>query len=86
MQLLGVIQDISHDGRLIVKARFAPSMRALVRDNMKGEVGRVVKVFGPARSPYVAIEPRKEMRTLAVLGKEVYVQQERDHGKGKRGN
>ena len=53
---------------------------------MKGEVGRVSKVFGPVRSPYVAIEPRKELKTLAVLGKEVYVQEERENGKGKRGN
>jgi len=86
VELLGVVQDISHDGRLIVKARIAPRAKALVRDNLKGEVGRVVKVFGPVRSPYVAVEPKKELRTLAVLGKEVYVQQERDHGKGKRGN
>ncbi|OGS42138.1 MAG: hypothetical protein A3K67_01055 [Euryarchaeota archaeon RBG_16_62_10] len=86
MRLLGVVQDISHDGRLIVKARFAPNPRDLVKDNLKGEVGRVVKVFGPVRSPYVAIEPRKEFKTLAVLGKEVYVPQEREHGKGKRGD
>ena len=84
MQLLGVVQDISHDGRLIVKARFAPNPRAIVRDNLKGEVGRISKVFGPVRSPYVAIEPRKELKTLAVLGKEVYVQQERENGKSKR--
>ncbi|MBN1677808.1 MAG: hypothetical protein JW880_04645 [Candidatus Thermoplasmatota archaeon] len=86
MRLLGVVQDISHDGKLIVKARFQPRMRELVKDNLKAEVGRVAKIFGPVRSPYVAIEPKKEMRTLAVLGKEVYVQQERDNGKGKRGN
>jgi RNA-binding protein len=83
LRLLGVIQDISHDGKLIVKARFAPNNRELVRDNLKGEVGRVSKVFGPVRAPYVAIEPKKELRTLAVLGKEVYVQ-ERENGKGKR--
>jgi rRNA processing protein Gar1 len=81
-----VVQDISHDGRLIVKARFAPNLRELVRDNLKGEVGRVVRVFGPVRSPYVSVEPKKELRTLAVLGKEVYVPQEREYGKGKRGN
>jgi len=86
VRLLGVIQDISHDGKLIVKARFAPNAREIVRDNLKGEVGRVTKVFGPVRSPYVAIEPRRELKTLAVLGKEVYVQEERNHGKGKRGN
>ena len=86
MHLLGVVQDISHDGKLIVKARFAPNLREIVRDNLRGEVGRVSKVFGPVRSPYVAIEPRKELKTLAVLGKEVYVQQERENAKGKRGN
>lgn len=84
MRLLGVVQDISHDGKLIVKARFAPRIKEVVRDNLKSEVGRVSKVFGPVRAPYVAIEPRKDMKTLAVLGKEVYVQQERENGKGKR--
>ena len=74
VRLLGVVQDISHDGKLIVKARFAPNLREIVRDNLRGEVGRVSKVFGPVRSPYVAIDPRKELKTLAVLGKEVYVQ------------
>ena len=74
LRLLGVVQDISHDGKLIVKARFAPNLREIVRDNLRGEVGKVSKVFGPVRSPYVAIDPRKELKTLAVLGKEVYVQ------------
>ncbi len=86
MRLLGVVQDISHDGRLIVKARFPPMNKEVVRDNVKNEVGRVAKVFGPVRSPYVAIEPRAGLKTLAVLGKEVYVQEEREYGKGKRGN
>jgi rRNA processing protein Gar1 len=86
LRLLGVVQDISHDGRLIVKARFPPMNKEVVRDNVKNEIGRVAKVFGPVRSPYVAIEPRTGLRTLAVLGKEVYVQEEREYGKGKRGN
>ncbi|HJX04721.1 MAG TPA: hypothetical protein VJ489_02775 [Thermoplasmata archaeon] len=74
LRLLGVVQDISHDGKLVVKARFAPKMREIVKDNLKTEIGRVVKVFGPVRSPYVTIEPRRELKTLAVLGREVYVQ------------
>jgi rRNA processing protein Gar1 len=86
LRLLGVVQDISHDGKLIVKARFAPKSGEIIRDNVKAEIGRVVKVFGPVRSPYVAIEPRNGQKTLAVLGKEVYVQEEREYGKGKRGN
>ena len=84
MKLLGVVQDISHDGRLIVKARFAPKRNAVVQDNLKVEIGRVIRVFGPVRSPYVSIQPVKEMKTLAVLGREVYVFEEGDHAKGKR--
>jgi RNA-binding protein len=84
LKLLGVVQDISHDGRLIVKARFAPRNGAVVRDNLKVTIGRVARVFGPVRLPYVAIRPEKDMRTLAILGKEVYVLEEGDHGKGKR--
>ena len=30
MRLLGVVQDISHDGKLIVKARFAPNEESLL--------------------------------------------------------
>ena len=86
MRLLGVVQDVSHDGKLIVKARFAPRNNAIVRDNRKMEVGRVFRVFGPTRSPYVSIRPRTETKTLAVLGKEVYVIEEGDHAKGKRGD
>jgi len=84
LKLLGVVQDISHDGRLIVKARFAPRNGAVVRDNVKVKIGRVARVFGPVRLPYVAIRPEKDMVTLAILGKEVYVLEEGDHGKGKR--
>ena len=86
MKLLGVVQDISHDGKLIVKARFAPRNGAVVRDNLKGNMGKVIRVFGPVRSPYVAIQPAKDIRTIAILGKEVYVLEEGDHAKGKRGN
>lgn len=85
MKLLGVVQDLSHDGKLIVKSRFAPMKGAVVRDNLKARVGRVVRVFGPVRSPYVAVQPEEEMKTLAILGREVYIE-EGDHGKGKRRN
>lgn len=84
MKLLGVVQDVSHDGKLIVKARFAPKKGAIVRDNLKSDMGKVARVFGPVRSPYVAIRPVKNMKTIAVLGKEVYVLEEGDHAKGKR--
>ncbi len=85
MKLLGVVQDMSHDGKLIVKSRFAPKKGAIVRDNVKARVGRVARVFGPVRSPYVAVQPEAETKTLAILGREVYVE-EGDHGKGKRRN
>jgi len=86
VRLLGGVRNISNKGKLIVKARFAPNKMEVVRDNLKAEVGRVSKVFGPVRAPYIAIEPKKELKTLAVLGKEVYVQNqtEREYGKSKR--
>lgn len=86
MKLLGIVQDVSHDGRLIVKARFAPRNGETVRDNLKVKIGRVARVFGPVRAPYVAIRPEKDMKTLAILGKEAYVLGEGDRGKDKRRN
>ncbi|MDH4123462.1 MAG: Gar1/Naf1 family protein [Thermoplasmata archaeon] len=84
MRLLGRVQQVSHDGNLVVKASFAPETDGMVVDSRKQRIGRIAKVFGPTRTPYVTIKPESGLRALAMIGQELYVPPEGDDGKDKR--
>ena len=84
MKLLGVIQDISFDGRLIVRGAFAPDPRERVVDNRSKSLGYIRRVFGPVDSPYIIIEPAGKSNLLAAVGKQVYVEEVGQYAKGKR--
>jgi rRNA processing protein Gar1 len=84
MRLLGNVQDVTSDGKLIVKGTFSPAFRADAVDNRKRPLGRVVRVFGPVISPYVTIEPAPGVSLLSVIGKQVYVEEVESDGKTKR--
>ncbi|MFQ6012929.1 MAG: H/ACA ribonucleoprotein complex subunit GAR1 [Thermoplasmata archaeon] len=73
MKRLGTIKDFSYRGDLLVRATFAPAPDVGVFDRRKRSLGRVVRVFGPVRAPYVAVKPTKEPK-LSFLGSEVYVE------------
>ncbi|MFQ5918814.1 MAG: H/ACA ribonucleoprotein complex subunit GAR1, partial [Thermoplasmata archaeon] len=74
MKKLGTIKDFSYRGDLVVRATFAPPPGARVRDRRKQTLGRVVRVFGPVRAPYVTVKPTKQPK-LRLLGSGVYVEE-----------
>jgi len=84
LRLLGRVKNVSHEGKLIVKADFAPAENALVVDGRKRKIGKVIKIFGPVRAPYVAIRPMRGQRALTIIGQELYIPPEGEHGKAKR--
>lgn len=84
MKLLGVIQDIGFDGRLIVRGTFAPGPRDRVLDNRSKPLGYVRRVFGPVDSPYIMVDPAGRSNLLAAVGKQVYVEEGGHYAKGKR--
>jgi RNA-binding protein len=84
MRLLGVIQDVSFDGKLIVRGTYAPYPRERVVDNRNKPLGQVRRVFGPVESPYVMVEPAGKISLLAAVGKQVYVEEVGQYAKGKR--
>src|SRR5207245_10697615 len=57
MRRLGVVENIAHDGTVLVRSEFAPSRGADVRDKRNRPLGRVIKVFGPVREPFAAVRP-----------------------------
>jgi len=77
MRRLGVVENIAHDGTLLVRSNFAPSRGADVLDKRNRAVGRVVKVFGPVREPFTAVRPAAAV-SLSLIGADVFVP-EGDH-------
>lgn len=84
MKLLGVVQDITFDGRLLVRGTMTPYPRDRVMDNRSKVLGQVRRIFGPVDSPYILIEPSGKSSLLASVGKQVYVEEVEQYAKGKR--
>ena len=77
MRRLGVVENIAHDGTVLVRSEFAPARGADVRDRRNRPLGRVVKVFGPVREPFSAVRPIAAA-SLSLIGADVFVP-EGDH-------
>jgi rRNA processing protein Gar1 len=84
MKLLGVIQDIACDGKLVVRGTFIPGPRDRIMDNRSKLLGYVRRAFGPVDSPYILVEPTGNSSLLASVGKQVYVEEVDQYAKGKR--
>lgn len=82
MRFLGEVQEVSFDGKLIVKGVFAPQPREMVTDNRRRPVGRVVRIFGPVAAPYVSVEVTGKDSLLSAIGKQVYIEGVEERGKG----
>lgn len=72
MRRLGVVENIAHDGTVLVRSEFAPSRGTDVLDKRNRALGRVVKVFGPVREPFAAVRPSGAV-SLSLIGAEVYI-------------
>lgn len=69
---LGVVENIAHDGSLLVRSVFAPSNGIEVLDRRHRSIGRVVRVFGPTKEPIVSVRPARAA-ALSLIGAEVFV-------------
>ena len=84
MKVLGTIQEIACDGKMIVRGSITPPPRSKVGDNRKRTLGRVRRVFGPVDTPYVSIDTTGDISLIGMIGKKVYIEGVDDNGKGKR--
>jgi RNA-binding protein len=87
MRRLGVVENIAHDGTVLIRSEFAPSRGADVRDKRNRPLGRVVKVFGPVREPFSAVRPLGPA-SLSLIGTDVFVAEgehaEQENRRGRR--
>src|SRR5881396_1203344 len=72
MSRLGVVENIAHDGTVLIRSEFAPSRGADVRDKRNRPLGQVVKVFGPVQEPFAAVRPAGAA-SLSLIGADVFI-------------
>ena len=74
MKRLGLIEDVSYRGMLIVRPSFAVRIGAAVVDRRNRAVGKVVGTVGPATRPFVLIVPlRNGGKGFELVGAEVFL-------------
>ena len=69
---LGVVENLAHDGTVLVRSAFAPPRGMDVLDHRHRPLGRVVRVFGPVKEPFVSVRPTAPA-SLSLIGADVYV-------------
>ncbi len=69
---LGVVENIAHDGSILVRSAFAPSRGTDVMDHRRRLLGRVVRVFGPVKEPFTSVRPAAPA-SLSLIGADVFV-------------
>jgi RNA-binding protein len=75
MRSFGIVKGTNPRGEVIVRS--SGHERVEVRDRMvdkkRRQIGIVKRVFGPVRSPYIAIRPKKGVDARDLIGAEVYI-------------
>ncbi len=69
---LGVVENIGHDGSLLVRSEFAPARGADVLDRRNRPLGRVVRVFGPVKEPFTSVRPSVPA-AASLVGADVFI-------------
>ena len=86
MDVLGVVEIVSHEGLIIVKSDDLPEYGSRVYDAKRNMIGTVKRVFGPVDGPYVSVKPYDKTVLKDISGKKVYFERGAQHGKNKRRN
>ena len=86
MDFLGVVEDVSHDGNIIVRGTATPEYGNIVYDSGRRKIGSVKRVFGPVGSPYISVTPADRSVLTDISGNKVYFEKGAQHGKNKRRN
>ncbi|MFW9809242.1 MAG: H/ACA ribonucleoprotein complex subunit GAR1 [Candidatus Thorarchaeota archaeon] len=76
MKRLGKVLHISNRGSIILQTEKTPPVgdRSVVLDKKAQEVGTIIDVFGPVKTPYIAIRPKKNTDPQKLVGQMLYLQ------------
>ena len=87
MDHLGTVEEITCDGRLIVRCSDLPNIGEPVFDSRNKRIGVVKRIFGPVEEPYISITPEKDTDPSKYKGKDTFYNKGKEqNGKTKRRN
>jgi RNA-binding protein len=75
LRKLGKVLHISKRGSLIIRVEKTPPSgdRSVVVDKAAEKIGTIVDVFGPVKSPFVAVRPIKGISPERYIGQNLYL-------------
>jgi RNA-binding protein len=86
MDVLGIVEEVTHEGIIIVRGEMTPDYGNFVYDSKQKRIGTVKRIFGPVDKPYVSVTPVDRSILVNVTGKKLYIEKGAQHGKNKRRN
>lgn len=81
MEVLGIVEEVTCDGRLIIRCNELPDIGSTVFDRKQVKLGTVGRVFGPVDGPYASVTPEGGP---VRIGTETYFRGNKQNAKGKR--
>ncbi len=73
MRRLGTVLHVTKRGSIIVQTDKSPPMGAKIVDKKAQFVGKIQDVFGPVKSPYIAIRVKDKEAAAKLVGQPVYL-------------
>ena len=86
IDVLGVVEDVTVEGNIIVRGDNVPDHGNIVYDAKQKRIGSVKRVFGPVERPYITVAPFDKTVLKNISGKKVYFERGDQYGKNKRRN
>jgi RNA-binding protein len=76
LRRLGKVLHISKRGSIIIQTDKTPPVgrRSIVLDKKAQEVGTIIDVFGPVKTPYVSVRPKRKNDLEKLVGQMLYLQ------------
>ena len=76
LRRLGKVLHISKRGSIILQTDKTPPVggRSIVLDKKAQEVGIIIDVFGPVKTPYVSVRPKRKTDPHKLVGQMLYLQ------------
>jgi len=81
MDCLGVVEEVTTDGRLIVRCENLPDLGDRVCDASRKEIGTVGRILGPVDAPYASVNG-----VGVPKGTKLFIGRKSSNAKGKRRN
>ncbi len=86
MEYLGRVEEITNDGRIIVRCETLPDIGDSVFDAKSNRIGAIGRILGPVDGPYASVIPDRNTDSPKMKGKDIFYRKRQQNGKDKRRN